>query len=892
MLNNIKLAPKMIGGFVLVAAIAALIGVVGITKIHTIDAADTVLYEKMTVPISQLGDMATNFQRQRINLRDAIFAESADEIADKLGRMESLDKDQDRLSVEYEKGIISDQMRRAFEEYKSAEADFQRYIPEIAALAKANRDEEAVKAMKGPSFTASQAVQVALDKMQEMKVTQAKETSDNNTETANAASTLMITVIAIGSILAVAIGWLLSRSIAQPMAQGVNMMQEMSRGHLGKRLQMTRQDEVGVLARAMDEFADDLQGSVVGVMKQVAAGDLSAQVKPKDSEDEISPALRDTIESLRGLLAEMNNMSTEHDKGDIDIKIDTSKFAGGYKTMAEGVNNMVFGHIAVKKKAMACVAEFGKGNMDAPLEKFPGKKVFINETIEQVRANIKELVADANVLSKAAVEGKLSTRADASKHQGDFRKIVQGVNETLDAVIGPLNVAADYVERISKGNIPAKITDNYNGDFNTIKNNLNTCIEAVNTLVADAMTLAKAGVEGKLATRADASKHQGDFQKIVVGVNDTLDAVVNPINEAAAVLEKVANRDLTARVLGSYQGDLAKIKDSLNRAAQNLEESLTQVGSASEQVSSASGQISSGSQSLAEGASEQASSLEEISSSLEEVASMTRQNTENSNQAKTLAQSARASADKGTGAMERMNAAIEKIKLSSDETAKIVKTIDEIAFQTNLLALNAAVEAARAGEAGKGFAVVAEEVRNLAQRSAEAAKTTSGLIEGSVKNAEEGVKVTGEVGVILGEIAVGARKVDELVAEIAAASKEQSQGVEQVNGAIAQLDKVTQQNAANAEESASAAEELNSQAAELQGMVGRFTLSTSMAGAITKPRAKLGSAPSAGHVQALLRPAKEMKAAAKGKNGHGHAPAAVESPEAVIPLDDGDFKEF
>ena len=167
--------------------------------------------------------------------------------------------------------------------------------------------------------------------------------------------------------------------------------------------------------------------------------------------------------------------------------------------MAQGVNDMVAGHIAVKKKAMACIAEFGKGNFEAPLEKFPGKKVFINDTIEQVRGTLKALIVDTDALVKAAVEGKLATRADAAKHQGDFRKIVEGVNKTLDAVIGPLNVSAEYVDRISKGDIPPKITDTYKGDFNEIKNNLNNCIENIQALVAETATLVKASSEGKLA---------------------------------------------------------------------------------------------------------------------------------------------------------------------------------------------------------------------------------------------------------------------------------------------------------------------------------------------------------------------------------------------------------
>ena len=237
------------------------------------------------------------------------------------------------------------------------------------------------------------------------------------------------------------------------------------------------------------------------------------------------------------------------------------------------------------------------------------------------------------------------------------------------------------------------------------------------------------------------------------------------------------------------------------------------------QVTSASGQVASSSQQLAQGASEQASSLEETSASLEQMASMTNQNADNANMANGTAQESSRMAEQGVASMKRMQEAIDRIKNSASETAKIIKTIDEIAFQTNLLALNAAVEAARAGEAGKGFAVVAEEVRNLARRSAEAAKTTSDLIEGSQKNAEAGVQVTAEVARNLAAIKENAGKVATLIAEIAAASKEQSQGIGQVTTAVSEMDKIVQQNAANAEESASAAEQLSSQAEEVNRMV-------------------------------------------------------------------------
>jgi methyl-accepting chemotaxis protein len=246
---------------------------------------------------------------------------------------------------------------------------------------------------------------------------------------------------------------------------------------------------------------------------------------------------------------------------------------------------------------------------------------------------------------------------------------------------------------------------------------------------------------------------------------------------------------------------------------------IDSLSAGSRQISAASGQVSQSSQSLAEGASVQASSLEETSASLEELSSMTKQNSDNARQANAMAGEASASAKESREAMDRMGEAIGKIKSSADETAKIIKTIDEIAFQTNLLALNAAVEAARAGDAGKGFAVVAEEVRNLAQRSAEAAKTTASLIEGSQKNADNGVAVSGEVGRFLDQIADKVQKLSGLVGEVSAASEEQTKGISQISIAVTEMDKVTQGNAANAEESASASEELFAQAKELGDMV-------------------------------------------------------------------------
>lgn len=313
------------------------------------------------------------------------------------------------------------------------------------------------------------------------------------------------------------------------------------------------------------------------------------------------------------------------------------------------------------------------------------------------------------------------------------------------------------------------------------------------------------------------------------------------------------------------------------------------LASGAEQVSAASGQVSSSSQQLAEGSSEAASSLEEISSSLEEMTSMTKQNSANAKQADDLSGETQSSAEKGSKAMVRMTEAIDKIKESSDETAKIIKTIDEIAFQTNLLALNAAVEAARAGEAGAGFAVVAEEVRNLAMRSAESAKTTSSLIEESQSNADSGVTVTKEIGEILKDIAQAAQKVKQLIGEVSAASEEQSEGINQVNTAVAQMDKVTQNSAANAEESASASEELSSQAADLNGMVEELSAIVGGSGNGGNGMRKTGKfimhKPEhvvTEHHKALAAPRKTVE-----KDG-----TKVVKPDDVIPLDEEEFAEF
>lgn len=605
MLNSIKIGTKLIGGFMIVSLITLIIGILGITNMGKINKLNNTLYLMHLIGISHAKEANINLIYLGRAVRQFILAKDQIERniqADNIKKFDQAIKQELDLT---DKTIVSEEGKQAlmktrefYSEYYNGLQDFINTVSKQEIL---KLDQNIIAGLESLKIKGD----LADDQFTVFSKLKEKHGEQNFNESTliylNMRNLLVICVI-IATFIGILIGFFLSRSISKPLMKVVDMIQDMAKGHLGNRLKINREDEIGIMAKAMDDFSDDLQNNIVATMKNISEGNLDISIEAKDNQDEIIPALKKTIEALRGLI----------------------------------------------------------------------------------------------------------------------------------------------------------------------------------------------------------------------------------IDDGGIVLQAAASKDLTKRMQFEYKGDYLKLKNNINTVIETLDQALQQVTQGAEQVSSASQQISAGSQSLAQGANQQASSLEEISSSLEEMASMTKQNADNANQAKNLSSEANNNASQGKISMSRMSESINKIKESSDQTAKIVKTIDEIAMQTNLLALNAAVEAARAGEAGRGFAVVAEEVRNLAQRSADAAKNTANMIEESVKNAEEGVSIAGDVAKSFEAIANSNSMVDGLIAEIAIASKEQSQGIEQVNSAVAQLDKLTQQNAANSEESASAAEELSSQAEELQNMVSQFQLNNSI----------------------------------------------------------------
>ena len=715
---------------------------------------------------------------------------------------------------------------------------------------------------------------------------------------------ILFGILALSLLLALGMGFLFVRSINALVRELLAETERLVTAAIGGKL-----DTRGNVKKINFEFRGIVEGinktldAVIGPLNvaaeyvdRISKGDIPPKITDNYNGDfnEIKNNLNQCIDAVNMLVADANMLSIAAVEGKLDTRADASKHGGDFRKIVEGVNKTLDAVIGPLNVAAEYVDRISKGDIPPKItDKYNGDFNEIKNNLNNAIDNINALVVDANMLSIAAVEGKLATRADAAKHGGDYRKIVEGVNKTLDAVIGPLNVAAEYVDKISKGNIPPKITDSYNGDFNTIKNNLNQCVEAVNGLIAESSTLARAAVEGRLQTRGRVERFEGGYQAIVQGVNETLDAVLKPITEAAECLKEMAQGNLNVYVRGDYKGDHAIIKDALNSTIEAMNEILSQVSMAVEQVSAGSREIATSSQALSQGATESASAVEEISSSMQEMASQTNQNAENATQANQLAVVARDNAEKGNGQMTRMVQAMGEINQSANNISKIIKVIDEIAFQTNLLALNAAVEAARAGKHGKGFTVVAEEVRNLAQRSAKAAKETTEMIEESIKRTEVGTAIAENTSKALEEIVVGATKVTDLISEIAAASKEQAQGIGQINTGLGQVDQVTQQNTASAEEMASAGEELSSQSLQLKQMLAKFQLKRTTGSAIGGGYGGDPYETGPGMKQIVSRQRPDVPwGGIAAKSGRKTSRGVEIKPEEVISLDDQNFGKF
>ncbi len=523
--------------------------------------------------------------------------------------------------------------------------------------------------------------------------------------------------------------------------------------------------------------------------------------------------LNNMVKMMNDLLAQTDILIQGAANGELDKRANPELFQGGWKQLVQGVNQTVTNIVDPLNVTADYVDQIAKGIIPPTIvTEYKGQYNVIKLNLNSAVKMMNDLLAQTDILIQGAADGELDKRANPDLFQGGWKQLVEGVNKTVVNIVDPLNVTADYVDQISKGVIPPTITTVYKGQYNVIKGNLNNAVKMMTDLLEQTDILIRGAADGELDKRANAELFQGGWKQLVQGVNQTLDGIILPVNEAVAVLMEMEKGDLTVTVKGNYKGQLNDFKNTVNNTVGKLAETITAVNQSAEALASASEEISATAQSLSQASSEQAASVEETSASIEQMTASINQNTENAKVTDSMAGKAAKEATEGGQAVSSTVDAMKKI-------AGKIGIVDDIAYQTNLLALNAAIEAARAGEHGKGFAVVAAEVRKLAERSQIAAQEIGELAGSSVGLAEK-------AGKLLDEIVPSINKTSDLVQEIASASSEQSSGVSQINSAMGQLNQITQQNASASEELAATSEEMGSQTAQLQQLMTFFKLDT------------------------------------------------------------------
>ncbi|WP_238861256.1 methyl-accepting chemotaxis protein [Clostridium sp. YIM B02569] len=918
---NLKIRSKILTAFLGIVILMGIVGSVGIFNLQKISKLDSDLYEDNTKAISFASTIQVNLQKNKVLCRTLLIETDTYKNNESKNIISKNDEEIDKAMEEL-KLTLKDQ--ELVNEYNNLKVNMDKYRPlrdKFIDLALQNKDTEAVGIMNGDAGIFSSNIDNSATKLIELKEAEGKVKADTNSKAASSAIIIMLVVISMGIVIALVFGIIISGLISRPINKVLTILGEMSKGHLGERVDISTNDEIGQMAKVMDSFSNTLQNDVIGAMNKIAKGNMDINIVAKDEKDEIAPALNKVVENVRMLVTDVNMLSNSAIEGKFETRADAGKHEGDFRKVIDGVNGTLDTVVdkAVWYEAIIDAIPFPIHVTDNDMNWTYMNKSFenlmINQGVIRDRKSGYGLAcshAGANIcntekcgikqLHKGKSESFFEWCGMSNKQDTSYLKNKNGENVGYVEVVTdltPIIRVSDYtkgeVKRL-EGNLKLlacgntnfdlkikeadQFTDEVSRQFEGISNSLKDVKRAIDNLIFDAKMLSNAAIEGKLDIRADETKHSGDFKQVVEGVNQLIGAMVEPIKEVTSVMSEISKGNLDVLVSENYKGEfgiLAKavnetedglkrvvgeisdiigqisqgnlnienvkefhgnfnnISVSLNTIIDSLNSVLSEINNVSEQVYTGASQVSDGSQLLSQGATEQASAIEQLTSSITEIAAQTKENAFNANQAKELALEVKVNAEQGSRHMNEMLKSMGEINESSANISKIIKVIDEIAFQTNILALNAAVEAARAGQHGKGFAVVAEEVRNLAARSANAAKETTALIEGSIKKSENGTEIANNTAKALYEIVDGVSKAATLVSEIAASSDEQATGISQVNLGIEQVSQVVQTNSATAEESAAASEELSSQSELLKDLVSSFKLKNdSLRGRVSK----------------------------------------------------------
>jgi methyl-accepting chemotaxis protein len=515
--------------------------------------------------------------------------------------------------------------------------------------------------------------------------------------------------------------------------------------------------------------------------------------------------------------------------------------------------------------AAEAVHKIAQGDLTANLEIKQGDTTSLVYSLKTMQDSLRSIVGEIRNIVAAANKGDFSIKMDLNGKAGYTKELSDLLNQLSDTVDGAFKDTIRVADALAAGDLTQKVTQDYQGAYGQVKVSVNSTVDSLTKIVAEIQGIVEAANKGDFSIKLDMTGKLGYTKTLSALLNQLSDTVDIAFKDTIHVVQALAAGDLTQVVTRDYQGAFNDVKQNLNDTVGNLKTLVTDVKVSVDSIGTASKEIASGNTDLSQRTEEQASSLEETAASMEELTSTVKQNADNAKQANQLAHNASAVAQKGGAVVQEVVGTMSSINESSRKIVDIISVIDGIAFQTNILALNAAVEAARAGEQGRGFAVVAAEVRNLAQRSAAAAKEIKTLIGDSTEKVEIGTKLVDDAGKTMEEIVNAVKRVTDIMSEISAASAEQSTGIEQVNQAITQMDEVTQQNAALVEEAAAAAESLEEEAQNLTRSVSVFKMDNSAMGqariaapaasrAEAKPVAKHPAAPAKRHAAPAGKP--------------------------------------